>query len=124
VVTDMRRAAVQGVRDTSGPVTFAFGMLLVAVGIAGFLAVGRGELLGLFSVTMPLGVLHLAVGTALVAAAILGPRPARATATGAGLTLLALGLAGLAGVTQLATTGADVALYLVLGMALTAIGRR
>jgi hypothetical protein len=124
MVTDLRHATDQGVRDTSGPVTFAFGMVLVVVGIAGFLAVGRGELLGLLSVTMPLGVLHLAVGAALVAAAILGPRPARVTATGAGLILLALGLAGLVGVTQLAPNGADTALYLVLGMALTVVGRR
>jgi hypothetical protein len=121
VVTDMRRATVQGVRDISGPVTFAFGMLLVAMGIAGFLAVGRGELLGLFQVSMPLG---LTVGTALVSAAILGPRPARVTATGAGLTLLALGVAGLAGSTRVAPNGADVALSLVLGIALTAVGRR
>jgi hypothetical protein len=124
VVTDMRRATVQGVRDISGPVTFAFGMLLVAMGIAGFLAVGRGELLGLFQVSMPLGLLHLTVGTALVSAAILGPRPARVTATGAGLTLLALGVAGLAGSTRVAPNGADVALSLVLGIALTAVGRR
>jgi hypothetical protein len=124
MVTDLRHATDQGVRDTSGPVTFAFGMVLVVVGIAGFLAVGRGELLGLLSVTMPLGVLHLAVGAALVAAAILGRRPARVTATGAGLILLALGLAGLVGVTQLAPNGADTALYLVLGMALTVVGRR
>jgi len=122
MVTDMRRARVQGVRDTSGPVTFGLGMSLVLVGIAGFLAVGRAELLGL-SVTMPLGVLRLTLGTALVAAVILGPRPARVAATGSGLTLLALALAGLAGVTQVAPTGADIALYLVLGIALTAAGR-
>jgi hypothetical protein len=123
MVTDIRQA-VQGVRDNSGPVTFAFGMVLVGIGIAGFLAVGRGELPGLFQVTMPFSVLHLALGAALVSAVILGPRPARVTATGAGLTLLALGLAGLAGVTRVAPTGADIALYLVLGMALTAVGRR
>jgi hypothetical protein len=122
MVTDMRRARVQGVRDTSGPVTFVLGMGLVLVGIAGFLAVGRTELLGL-SVTMPLGVLRLTLGTVLVAAVILGPRPARVTAAGSGLTLLALAVAGLAGVTQVAPTGADIALYLVLGIALTAAGR-
>jgi hypothetical protein len=105
-------------------VTFAFGMLLVSIGIAGFLAVGSGELLGLFQVTMPLSVLHLAVGATLVSAAILGPRPARAAATGAGLMVLALGLAGLAGATRIAPDGADVALHLVLGIALTAVGRR
>ena len=124
MVTDIRRAAVQGVRDNSGPVTFAFGMVLVGIGIAGFLAVGRGELLGLFQVTMRFSVLHVALGTALVSAAILGPRPARAAATGAGITLLVLGCAGLAGVTQIAPNGADVARYLVLGMALTVAGRR
>jgi hypothetical protein len=122
MVTDMRRTRVQGVRDTSGPVTFVLGMGLVLVGIAGFLALGRTELLGL-SVTMPLGVLRLTLGAALVAAVILGPRPARVTATGSGLTLLALAIAGLAGVTQVAPTGADIALYLVLGIALTAAGR-
>jgi hypothetical protein len=116
--------AVQGVHDNSGPVTFTFGMVLVAVGIAGFLAVGRGEVPGLLQVTMPLGALHLALGATLVSAAILGPRPARATATGAGLTLLTLGLAGLAGVTQVAPNGADQALFLVLGIALTVVGRR
>ncbi|MGW4941519.1 DUF4383 domain-containing protein [Actinoplanes sp. NPDC004185] len=124
MVTDIRRAAVQGVRDNSGPVTFAFGLVLVAIGIAEFLAVGRGELLGLFEVTMPFGVLHLGLGAALVSAAILGPRPARVTATWAGLTFLALGVAGLAGVTRVAPNGADIALCLVLGMALTAVGRR
>jgi hypothetical protein len=124
MVTDIRRAQVQGVRDISGPATFALGMALVGIGIAGFLAVGRGELLGLFQVTMRFGILHLALGALLVSAAILGPRPARVTATGAGLTLLALGVAGLAGVTQAAPGGADVALSLVLGIALTAVGRR
>jgi hypothetical protein len=124
MVTQPRSATVQGVRDTRGPVTFAFGMLLVAIGIAGFLAVGRGELLGLFRVTMSLGLLHLTVGAALVSAAILGPRPARVTATGAGLTLLALGVAGLAGVNEVAPNGADTGLSLVLGIALTAVGRR
>jgi hypothetical protein len=124
MVTDIRRAAVQGVRDNSGPATFAFGMVLVGIGIAGFLAVGRGELLGLFEVTMPFSVLHLGLGAALVSATILGPRPARFTATWAGLTLLALGFAGLAGVTRVAPNGADVALCLVLGIALTAVGRR
>jgi hypothetical protein len=122
VVTDMRRVRVQEVRDSSGPVTFAFGMVLVVTGIAGFLAVGRGQQLGL-SASLPLGTLYLAGGTALVTAAILGPRPARFAATAAGLILLALGLAGLAGVTQVAPTGADTALYLVLGIALTAVGR-
>ena len=124
MVTDIRQAQVQGVRDISGPGTFALGMVLVGIGFAGFVAVGRGELLGLFQVTMRLSVLHLALGAILVSAAILGPRPARVTATGAGLTVLGLGVAGLAGVTQLAPNGAVVALYLVLGMALTVVGRR
>ena len=124
MVTDIRQAQVQGVRDISGPGTFALGMVLVGIGFAGFVAVGRGELLGLFQVTMRLSVLHLALGAILVSAAILGPRPARVTATGAGLTVLGLGVAGLAGVTQIAPNGAVVALYLVLGMALTVVGRR
>jgi hypothetical protein len=124
MVTDMRRAAVPEVRDHRGLVTFALGMVLVGVGIAGFLAVGSGEWPGVFQATMPLSILHVAVGAALVSAAILGPRPARVTATGAGFTLLALGFAGLAGMNQLAPTGADVARCLVLGIALTAVGRR
>lgn len=124
MVTDIRQARVQGVRDISGPGTFALGMVLVGIGFAGFVAVGRGELLGLFQVTMRLSVLYLALGALLVSAAILGPRPARVTATAAGLTVLGLGVAGLAGVTQIAPNGAVVALYLVLGMALTVVGRR
>ena len=124
MVTDIRPARVRGVRDISGPATFAFGMVLVVIGCTGFVAVGRGELLGLFQVTMRLSVLHLALGALLVSAAILGPRPARVTATGAGLTVLLMGVAGLAGVTQIAPNGAVVALYVVLGMALTAVGRR
>jgi hypothetical protein len=123
MVTGIRRTTVQGVREHSGPVTFALGMLLVSIGIAGFLAVGSGEQLGL-PVSMPLSVLHLTVGATLVSAAILGPRPARVAATGAGLMVLALGLAGLAGATRIAPDGADVALHLVLGIALTAVGRR
>ena len=121
MVTDIRRATVQGVRDKSGPATFAFGMLLVIVGFAGFLAFGRGELLGIFRVSMSLNVLHLAVGATLVSAAILGPRPARFAATGAGVLLLLLGLAAL---TSIGSSGADAALYLVLGIALSAVGRR
>jgi hypothetical protein len=35
-----------------------------------------------------------------------------------------MGVAGLAGATQIAPNGAVVALYLVLGMALTVVGRR
>src|SRR5687768_2433135 len=112
---------VQGVRDNNGPVTFAFGMVLALIGIAGFLAVGRGELLGLFRVTLPLGALYLMVGAALVSAAILGSRVARLTATGAGLTMLALGIAGLAGITQVGSNGVDQALFFVLGIALTAV---
>jgi 4-hydroxybenzoate polyprenyltransferase len=114
MVTDIRRATVREARDTSGPATFAFGMLLVIVGIAGVLALHP----------MAPSLLRLTVGTAVVSAAILGPRPARVTATGAGLTMLVLGIAGLAGVTQVGSTGVDLALSLVLGIALTAVGRR
>jgi hypothetical protein len=114
MVTDMRRATVQGVRDTSGPVTFALGMVVVIVGIAGVLALHP----------MAPGLLRLTVGTAVVSAAILGPRPARVTATGAGLILLALGVAGLAGVTQAGSDGAEPAVSLVLGIALAVAGRR
>lgn len=124
MVTDLRYAPAEGVRANSGPSAFAFGMVMVTIGITGFLAVGSGVLLGLFEITMPLSFLYLSVGTALVSAAILGPRPARVMATAAGLMLLALSVAGLIGVTQVAPNRADVALYLVLGTGLTVIGRR
>lgn len=69
MVTDLRRAAVPEVRDHRGLVTFALGMVLVGVGIAGFLAVGSGEWTGVFRATMPLSILHVAMGAALVSAA-------------------------------------------------------
>jgi len=114
MVTDIRRVRVQGVRDTRGPVTFALGTISVLIGISGFLTLDP----------MVPGFVRLLVGTTLVSAVILGPRPARVAAAGAGLIFLALGVAGLAGVTQAGSTGAEVAVSLVLGIALTLVGRR
>ncbi|AGZ45799.1 DUF4383 domain-containing protein [Actinoplanes friuliensis] len=124
MVTDTRRRVVERTRDLTGPAALGLGVALVIVGLAGCLAVGRGSLLGLLQVTLPHNMFHLAVGTALVSAAILGPRPARVTATTAGLTFLGLGVAGLAGAPGVTPNGADIAFYLAFGLALTAVGRR
>jgi hypothetical protein len=60
----------------------------------------------------------------LVPAVFRGRRPARVAATGIGLLSLALALTGGAGLNPFAANSADITVYLVLGIALTAVGRR
>ena len=113
--------AVTEERDISAPAALALGVLLVLLGIAGFVAVGNGVLLGVFRAAMPLSILHLGTGTALFSAAILGARPARIAVSGAAVVFLALAVAGLAGLGTAAP--ADTTLDLVLGLVLLAVRR-
>jgi hypothetical protein len=90
------------------------------VGITG------GALLGLFQVNVLHNIVHLAIGGALIAAALRGDRPARTANRGFGvlyLVLFALGLV-LVGSTLniVALNGGDNVLHLVLGIALAGVG--
>jgi hypothetical protein len=85
-----------------------------------------GELLGLFQVNVLHNVVHIAVGAALIAAAIVGSRQARLANTVVGVSYLVLFVAGLVligtSANIIALNGADNVLHLVLGLALTAVG--
>lgn len=124
MVTDLRRGTVGEARDISGPAAFSLGSVLVLFGLSGFLAAGDGMFLGLFRVTMSHHFFHLGVGALLFCAAILGSRAARAANLGAGLLLLGVSVAGLAGLDRLTPNAADLALYFGTGLVLTVIGLR
>lgn len=125
--------AVAGERRLNSPVAFASGAVLVIIGITGFLAAGNlhpvtadADLLGVLPVGMLRNGVHLGAGAGLIAAGILGVRQARLANLVIGVGSLLLCLLGLAviGTTAnlLALTGADNALHLALGLALTAVG--
>jgi hypothetical protein len=118
----------------NGLVAFASGAVFVLLGLAGFFVSGShhavgadgAELFGLFRVNVLHNVVHVAVGAGLVAAGILGGRPAKAANIGFGIAYLTLFVVGLAVIGTdaniIALNGADNALHLVLGLALVAIG--
>jgi hypothetical protein len=86
-----------------------------------------GSLLGLFQVNGLHNVVHLAVGAAMVAAAIAGTRSARLANTLIGAVYLALGVLGLFitgdnPLNIIALNGADNGLHLVIGSVLVAVG--
>jgi hypothetical protein len=115
-------------------VGFVFGAVFVLVGLTGFVvsgghhAVGRegGELFGVFQVNVLHNVVHLVVGAVMVAAAIMGDRTARNANATFGVVYLVLFALGLAVVDTpanvIALNGADNALHLVFGLALTGFG--
>ena len=116
-------------------VAFGFGAVFVLVGTAGFLVSGGhaaaghegGDLLGLFQVNTLHNVVHMAVGAAMIGAAVAGNRAARTTNTMVGAVYLLLAVVGplIVGanpVNVIALNGADNALHAVLGLALLGVG--
>ncbi|HEY3009463.1 MAG TPA: DUF4383 domain-containing protein [Micromonosporaceae bacterium] len=115
-------------------VAFAFGAVFVLVGLTGFFvsgghhAVGEtgGDLLGLFRVNVLHNIVHLGVGAALIAAAIVGNRAAKTANVLFGVVYLVVFAYGLfavgSGANIIALNGADNALHLVLGLVLTTVG--
>src|SRR5262245_34067028 len=109
------------------------GAVFVVVGLLGFTVSGGhsvaghagGQLLGLFQVNTLHNILHLAVGAAMIAAAIAGTRAARLANTGIGAVYLVLGVLGLFitgdnPLNVIALNGADNGLHLVIGGVLLA----
>jgi hypothetical protein len=80
----------------------------------------------MFRVNVLHNVVHVTVGAALVAAGILGRRPARVANAMFGVGFLLLFAAGLVaidtGVNVIALNGADNALHVALGLVLLAVG--
>jgi hypothetical protein len=114
---------------------FAVGAVFVVVGLLGFTVSGGhpmaghegGALLGLFQVNVLHNVVHLAVGAAMIAAAIAGNRAAKAVNTVIGGVYLLVGVVGLfiaGGSTAniLALNGSDNILHLALGALLLSVG--
>ena len=118
----------------NAPAALGFGAVFVIIGLAGFFVSGShdavgtngGELIGLFRVNVLHNIVHVALGAVLVAAGILGGRPAKVVNTvigGGYLLLFAVGIvvAG-TGANVLALNGEDHVLHLVLGIVLAVIG--
>jgi hypothetical protein len=117
-------------------VAAATGTALVLVGLLGF-AVARGHgvaghvggRLGLFELNTLHNMVHVGLGAALVASAIVGLDAARRANVGVGGALVALGVLGvfIAGdnpVNVIALNGPDNALHLLFGAGLVAVARR
>ena len=132
MVTHTEVEARAGRLRLNTPAALGFGAVFVIIGLAGFFVSGShdavgtngGELLGLFRVNVLHNLVHVALGAVLVAAGILGGRPAKVvnTVVGGGyLLLFAVGLAGTSA-NVLALNGADHVLHLVLGIVLAVIG--
>jgi hypothetical protein len=86
-----------------------------------------GQLLGLFQVNLLHNLVHIAVGAAMIAAAIAGVRAAKTANIGIGAVYLVLAIAGLAilgdnPLNIIALNGADNALHLVLGLGVLGVG--
>ena len=107
------------------------GAVFIVVGLLGYTVSGDhalaghtgGQLLGLFQVNSLHNMVHIAVGAAMVAAAIAGARAARTVNLGIGAVYLLLGVAGLFitgdnPLNVIALNGADNGLHLVIGSAL------
>ena len=107
------------------------GAVFIVVGLLGYTVSGDhalaghtgGQLLGLFQVNSLHNMVHIAVGAAMVAAAIAGVRAARAVNLGIGAVYLLLGVVGLFitgdhPLNVIALNGADNGLHLVIGAAL------
>jgi hypothetical protein len=134
MVTHTQLEARAGRLRLNGPVALGLGAVFVVVGLAGFFVSGShhpvsadgGELFGLFRVNVLHNIVHVAVGAGLVAAGILGGRPAKVANRTFGFGYLALFVAGLfvagTGMDLIALNGADNALHLLLGMVLVTVG--
>jgi hypothetical protein len=121
-------------RSVNGMVALVFGAVFVLVGLAGFLVSGGhpasgtsgGALLGLFQVNVLHNFVHLAIGTAMIAASLRGDRSARLANQGFGVLYLVLFVLGLFLVgTELnivAINSGDNVLHLVLGAVLAGFG--
>jgi hypothetical protein len=134
MVTHTEVEARAGRLRLNTPAALGFGAVFVIVGLAGFFVSGShdavgtngGDLFGLFRVNVLHNLVHVALGAVLVAAGILGGRPAKVvnTLVGSGYLLLfgvGLVVAG-TGANVLALNGADHVLHLVLGLVLAAVG--
>ena len=73
----------------------AVGVLWIALGVLGLLGAPDGLLLGVLTVSLGQNVIHVCVGAALAAAALVGLRSARAINLTVGILALALGMVGL-----------------------------
>jgi hypothetical protein len=113
----------------------AVGAVFIIVGLLGFTVSGGhslaghtgGQLLGLFQVNSLHNLVHLAVGAAMVAAAIAGTRAARSVNILIGVVYLALGVVGLFitgdnPLNVVALNGADNGLHLGIGALLVGVG--
>jgi hypothetical protein len=122
-------------RRLNSLVAGAFGAVFVIVGLLGFTVSGGhdaaghtgGQLLGLFQVNLLHNLVHMAVGAAMIAAAIAGVRVAKAANIVIGAVYLVLAIVGLAilgdnPLNIIALNGADNGLHLVLGLALLGVG--
>jgi hypothetical protein len=122
-------------RRINSLVAGVFGAVFVVVGLLGFTVSGGhsaaghdgGQLLGLFQVNVLHNVVHLAVGAAMIGAAVAGARAARMANIGFGAIYLVLFVIGLfiVGDTSaniIALNPADNGLHLVLGAALLGAG--
>jgi len=111
------------------------GAVFVVVGLLGFTVSGGhsaaghtgGELLGLFQVNLLHNLVHVAVGAAMIAAAIVSAQAARAANTLIGAVYLVLGVLGLFitgdnALNVIALNGADNGLHIVIGAVLVAVG--
>jgi hypothetical protein len=111
------------------------GAVFVVVGLLGFTVSGGhnvaghegGQLVGVFQVNTLHNIVHLAVGAAMIAAAIASTRAARLANTLIGVVYLALGALGLFitgdnPLNIIALNGADNGLHLVIGALLVAVG--
>jgi hypothetical protein len=134
-MTTHTRTGVTTGRRINSIVAGAFGAVFVVVGLLGFTvssghsAAGHtgGQLLGVFQVNVLHNLVHLAVGAAMIAAAIAGVRAAKLANTLIGAVYLVLGVLGMAitgdnPLNIIALNGADNGLHLVLGVALLGAG--
>jgi hypothetical protein len=113
---------------------FNFGAALVVVGLLGFTVSGGhpaagatgGHLIGVFKVNVLHNLVHLAVGTLMIFAAVAGTRLAKTANVLVGAGYLVVGVAGLLVVgtrlNVLALNAADNAMHLALGLVLSAMG--
>lgn len=116
-------------------VSAVVGAVFIVIGLLGFTVSGDhsiaghtgGQLLGLFQVNVAHNAVHLLVGAAMIAAAIIGTRAARSANVLIGAVYLALGALGLFitgdnPLNVIALNGSDNGLHLVIGAVLVAVG--
>jgi hypothetical protein len=122
-------------RSTNAIVGGVFGAVYLLVGLLGFTVSGGhaaaghdgGVLLGVFGVNVLHNVVHLAIGAALLGAALAGLRTSRAANRTVGAVYLLVGVIGLfslgaSPLNILALNGADNLLHLASGAILLAVG--